>query len=192
MASEGVILVVASAGGHLDEALCATSLIEEPMVLVCNRNMLRKSRFQRIHLVRDSQFNPVVHAWNVVRACVVVSRERPRAIFSTGGPICLSFALVAKLLRIRFVYLDTMARVSSVSNTGRLISRLGLYDEFLCQWQQVAASGAHMQYCGQVFNMADEPSGKNAEAAKNVVQTKFAANDSGDDSEACDDFPRAA
>ena len=150
-----VVLVVASAGGHLSEALCALSLVESELHLVCNKNMLENTRFKRIHTIRDSQYNPLVHALNFARALWLFCTVRPDSMFSTGGPICLPFALVAKLTRTRFVYLDTMARVTSLSNTGRIIEKYGLCDVFLCQWKSIAEQHESVEYCGTVFRMAD-------------------------------------
>jgi len=150
-----VVLVVASAGGHLSEALCALSLVEAELHLVCNKNMLDNTRFKRIHTIRDSQYNPFVHAFNFARALWVFLTVRPDSMFSTGGPICLPFALVAKMTRTKFVYLDTMARVTSLSNTGRIIEKYGLCDVFLCQWKVIAEQHESVEYCGTVFRMAD-------------------------------------
>jgi UDP-N-acetylglucosamine:LPS N-acetylglucosamine transferase len=150
-----VVLVVASAGGHLSEALCALSLVESELHLVCNKNMLENARFKRIYTIRDSQYNALIHAVNLLRALWLFIRVRPDSMFSTGGPICLPFALVAKLTGTRFVYLDTMARVTSLSNTGRIIEKYSLCDVFLCQWQAIAEQHESVEYCGTVFRMAD-------------------------------------
>ena len=81
-------------------------------------------------------------------------KEKPQAMFSTGGPICLPFALLAKLTGTRFVYLDTMSRVTELSNSGKLIQKFGLFDSFLCQWQKTAEKyGA--EYHGQAFDLGD-------------------------------------
>lgn len=150
-----VVLVVASAGGHLSEALCALSLVDSELHLVCNKNMLDNTRFKRIYTIRDSQYNPFVHALNFLYGIWLFLKVRPDSMFSTGGPICLPFAVLAKITRTKFVYLDTMARVSSLSNTGRIIQKYGLCDVFLCQWQEIARQHESVEFCGTVFRMAD-------------------------------------
>lgn len=154
MKRKPVILVVASSGGHLTQAMCATSTVELPLVLVTNKNMLEDSPFTRIHTIRDTQTNLLIHAVNVISAGKIILQEKPQAIFSTGGPICLPFALLAKLTGTRFVYLDTLSRVTELSNSGKFIKRFGLFDSFLCQWQETAEKhGA--EYHGQAFNLGD-------------------------------------
>jgi len=154
MKRSATILVIASSGGHLTQAMCATSAVELELVLVTNKNMLEDSPFARIHTIRDTQSNILVHALNVFSAARIMLKEKPQAMFSTGGPICLPFALLAKLTGTRFVYLDTMSRVTELSNSGKLIQKFGLFDSFLCQWQQTAEKyGA--EYHGQAFDLGD-------------------------------------
>jgi len=137
------VLVIASSGGHLTQAMCATSTVELTLVLVTNKNMLDSSRFARIHTIRDTQHNPFIHALNVFSAARILFKERPQALFSTGGPICLPFALLAKITGTRFVYLDTLSRVTELSNSGKLIQKFGLYDCFMCQWPTPDVSGLY-------------------------------------------------
>jgi len=149
------ILVVASSGGHLTQAMCATSTVELDLVLVTNKNMLEGSHFCRIHTIRDTQNNLFIHAINTFSAARILLKEKPQALFSTGGPICLPFALLAKLTGTRFVYLDTMSRVTELSNSGKLIQKLGLSDSFLCQWQETASKYDGAEYHGQAFDLGD-------------------------------------
>ena len=153
--SDAPVVVIASSGGHLTQAICATSTVERNLVLVSNKNMLVDSPFSRIHLIRDTQRNPLIHFLNLFAAAWILIRERPIAVFSTGGPICLPFALLAKISGIRFVYLDTMSRVTELSNSGKIIKKFHLYDSFICQWEAVAAQHSGAEYHGKAFDLGD-------------------------------------
>ena len=155
MARKSVILVIASSGGHLTQAMCATSTVTRELVLVSNKNMLDGKHFARVYTIRDTQHNVLVHLVNFFVAMKILLKERPEAMFSTGGPICLPFALLSKLTRTRFVFLDTMSRVTELSNSGKLIIKFGLFDTFLCQWSQVAEQYAGIEYYGQAFDLGD-------------------------------------
>ena len=155
MGRKSSILVIASAGGHLTQAICATSLVKQDLVLVCNKNMLQNDRFKRVHTIRDTQHSAFVHALNFMRGIWILIRERPSAMFSTGGPICLPFALLAKLTRTRFVFLDTLSRVTELSNSGKMIEKYGLADTFLSQWEPVASKYRGVEYHGQAFDLGD-------------------------------------
>jgi len=62
------ILVVASSGGHLTQAMCATSTLNQDLVLVSNKDMLDGKRFRRVYTVKDTQHNPLVHGLNLFAA----------------------------------------------------------------------------------------------------------------------------
>ena len=149
------ILVIASSGGHLTQAMCATSTVSQDLVLVSNKDMLDGKHFVRVYTITDTQHNPLIHGLNFFTALRILLREKPKAMFSTGGPICLPFALIAKLSGTRFVFLDTMSRVTELSNSGKLIQRFGLSDEFLCQWPEVASQYDGAEYHGQAFDLGD-------------------------------------
>jgi len=155
MKRNNTILVIASSGGHLTQAMCATSTLTQDLVLVSNKDMLDGKRFSRVYTIKDTQHNPLVHCVNLLVAIRILVVEKPQAMFSTGGPICLPFALVAKLTSTRFVFLDTMSRVTELSNSGRLIQRFGLSDSFLCQWPEVAKQYDGAEYHGQAFDLGD-------------------------------------
>lgn len=155
MKRSSTVLVIASSGGHLTQAICATSTIEQDLVLVSNKDMLEGNHFVRVHVIRDTQHNPVIHLFNLFVAIRILLQENPKAMFSTGGPICLPFALIARMTRTKFVFLDTMSRVTELSNSGKLIRKFRLYDSFLCQWKTVANQHNGIEYYGQAFDLGD-------------------------------------
>ncbi|MBB1330207.1 beta-1,4-galactosyltransferase [Pseudoalteromonas sp. SR43-7] len=148
------VLVIASAGGHLTQAMCATSQCDE-IVLVSNKVNIKKSNISKIYKIIDTQKNPFIHIFNIFFALYVLLKERPTAVFSTGGPIALPFALICKVSSLKFIYLDTLSRVVELSNTGKLIKKYHLYDEFYSQWQSVASKN-NTKYIGKCFDILSE------------------------------------
>jgi beta-1,4-N-acetylglucosaminyltransferase len=69
-------------------------------------------------------------ALNLVRA------ERPDVIVSDGAGVAVPFFLVAKVFRVRTVYLEVYDRISRPTMTGRLCYPLA--DAFLLQWPEQA------------------------------------------------------
>lgn len=74
---------------------------------------------------------------NFFLAVRVLRRERPDVIVSTGAGVALPFFLVARLLRIRTVYLEAFERLDSKSLTGALC--YPLTDYFCLQWEDQRA-----------------------------------------------------
>lgn len=145
------VLVIASAGGHLTQALCACSHVDD-IVLVTTRALVNDDKIKKIYTIWTTQKNAFIHFVNIFYALYVIARERPHAVFTTGGPIVLPFALVCKFLPLRFIYLDTLSRVVELSNTGKLIHKYKLYDEFMSQWEAVARE-YNVEYVGKTFDL---------------------------------------
>ncbi len=148
------VLVIASAGGHLTQAMCATSACEN-IALVSNKKNISNDKIKHIYKIWDTQHNMFIHFVNIFYAIYVLLRERPSVVFSTGGPIVLPFALLCKFLPIKFVYLDTLSRVVELSNTGKLVRKHNLFDHFFCQWKEIAAKNK-VNYIGKCFDILCE------------------------------------
>ena len=67
-------------------------------------------------------------AWSTLR------RDRPSIVVSTGAGVAFPFFVIAKLLRIRTIYIEVFDRVDSATLTGRLCYPLA--DLFLVQWDE--------------------------------------------------------
>ena len=75
---------------------------------------------------------------NLGLAIRVIRAERPDVIISDGADLAFPFFVVARLLRVRTVYLEVYDRISRSTLTGRLC--YPLTDLFLLQWLEQAAS----------------------------------------------------
>lgn len=157
------ILTVVNAGGHLTQALCIMKHIDN-FHLVSSVDLNLNVGAQSVTVVKGTQFNPFIHAWNIIVALRLILKIKPKAIFSTGGPICLPYALVAKLLGKRFIYLDTLSRVQDLSNTARLLYKYKLASEIYCQWQTVADRYPGIECHGKTFDICGENEVKGRES----------------------------
>jgi UDP-N-acetylglucosamine:LPS N-acetylglucosamine transferase len=119
-----LVVLVASSGGHLQ-------LLQqlEPWWRGCRRlwvtfdttdgrSLLRSERATWAH--HPTTRNPKNAAKNLVLAWRLLRSTRPDLVVSTGAGVAFPFFIVAKLLRIRTVFIEAFERVESPSLTGRL------------------------------------------------------------------------
>jgi beta-1,4-N-acetylglucosaminyltransferase len=59
-------------------------------------------------------------------------RRDTQAIVTTGAGVAVPFAIVGRLLGVNVVYVESMARITSPSLTGRLVYPFA--DTFIVQW----------------------------------------------------------
>lgn len=75
--------------------------------------------------------NLIRNLWLALR---LLPRYRPDVIMSTGAGVAFPFFLLARVFRIRSVYLEVYDRIDSGTLTGRLCYPLA--DLFLLQWAE--------------------------------------------------------
>jgi UDP-N-acetylglucosamine:LPS N-acetylglucosamine transferase len=67
-------------------------------------------------------------------AARLLGRYRPDLVVSDGAGVAFPFFVVARLLRIKTVYLEVYDRIDSATLTGRLCRPLSSL--FLVQWEE--------------------------------------------------------
>jgi beta-1,4-N-acetylglucosaminyltransferase len=70
---------------------------------------------------------------NLFMAISILRKERPTALISIGAGVAVPFFTVAKLFRLRTIYIEPIDFIRFPSLTGKLISMLHLSDLFLVQ-----------------------------------------------------------
>jgi beta-1,4-N-acetylglucosaminyltransferase len=73
---------------------------------------------------------------NLRLAIMVIRAERPDVVISDGAGVAFPFFIMARLLRVRTVYLEVYDRISRPTLTGRLCYPLA--ELFLLQWPEQA------------------------------------------------------
>lgn len=73
--------------------------------------------------------------FNIPKTYKIVRLERPDLVLSTGASIAVSFAFIAKLLGIKFAYVESISRSKELSLSGRMV--YPICDEFYVQWSSL-------------------------------------------------------
>lgn len=133
------VCIVSSCGGHLTEVR-----VLKPAY----------SRYEHFYILNDKAILPIdmqgrtyfiTHSerdWrfflNLWEAFLIVRRERPHVILSTGAGPVVPFALVGRFLfGTRVVFVETITRIHSPSMTGKIMRWLA--HDFFYQWDRLAA-----------------------------------------------------
>jgi len=86
---------------------------------------------------------------NLLLAYKILRKEKPDAIISTGAGVAVPFIYWGRLLGIKTIYIESLARVESLSLSGKLVYPVTQY--LLVQWPQLAAKYKKAVYKGQVI-----------------------------------------
>jgi beta-1,4-N-acetylglucosaminyltransferase len=135
-------LLVSSSGGHL-----AQLYLLRPWWERHERTWVTFGDPQAQSLLRGERVIPAFapttrNIPNAVRnlrlAIKVIRAERPDVVISDGAGVAFPFFIVARLLRVRTVYLEVYDRIARPTLTGRLC--YPLTELFLLQWPEQAVS----------------------------------------------------
>ncbi|KAK9907372.1 hypothetical protein WJX75_002431 [Coccomyxa subellipsoidea] len=85
----------------------------------------------------------------------IVYRESPQLLLVNGPGTCIPICLAARLLGFlrgtRIVYTESIARVSSLSLSGKILYHLRLADAFFVQWHELQKRFPRSTCCGRLF-----------------------------------------
>lgn len=155
MASERVVLFVASPGGHIDEL----KRLAERMDTTGRRVVwVTAETTQTRSLLADHDARFVSHIGPrelakamaaVPRAALQLRKWRVAHVVSTGAAMAVPYMLASRLVRCRFTFIESAARQSSLSTTARFAERVpGVI--LRTQASSLASSGWHAT--GSVFD----------------------------------------
>lgn len=149
------VCFVASSGGHWEELMCLKSIFNkyDSFFVTEEGGQIQDANLDNIYIFsqinrRESLF--IIHFLeDFFRAMKILIKEKPEAVVTTGALISFPFCLIAKLMRKKIVYIESFARVSSASLTGKLVYRFA--DLFVVQWEDMLRVYPKAKFIGGIF-----------------------------------------
>lgn len=149
------LLLVSTSGGHFStmrglkpfwhqhERVWITDRKQDTEVLVENKEQVHWLPYQAPRDVLG-------FIRNMPSVFRIVFSEKPDLVISTGASLAVGFAFAAKLLGVRFIYIESISRAQELSLSGKLV--YPICDEFYVQWPTLCTKYAKAQYRGIVYN----------------------------------------
>ena len=146
---------IASSGGHWEELMCLKKIMDNNVSFFVTEDggQIRDSKLNNAYTVPQinrHERNFVLHflklffqAWKMLKA------EKPDFIITTGALIAYPFCLIAKLMDIKVVYIESFARVHNASLTGKLVYPIA--DKFIVQWESMKELYPNAEFGGWIF-----------------------------------------
>jgi predicted nucleotidyltransferase len=132
------VILVGAGGGHLTEALLAVEgvRIKRYIATFCLPHTRQSLKGDMVYCLVDPHGDLLKYLRNFFQSLVMVLRVRPQAVLSSGGGMTIAPCLIAKLVGAKVIYVESGARVHTLSRTGRFLYRFA--DLFIVQWQSLA------------------------------------------------------
>jgi len=134
--------LVASTGGHLElMSRLSDCFANSPRRWVISAESgaagLRRDGETVLEISIFSRADPLSAVRNVLSSLALAVEHRPRYIVVTGAGRVVAFCLFSRLLGARLLFVETMARITSPSASGWILSRLA--SQTLVQWPEMSA-----------------------------------------------------
>lgn len=149
------LLMIASSGGHLEEVLALKALGEKYETVLITEKTKYDVKFWQDKLYLMPQVNRrELKSWINYIGCFfkifsILRKEKPDAVLSTGAMIAYPALLLAKLMRIKTIFVECMFNVYDTTLTARL--SYPFVDLFIVQWEELLKIYPKAIYRGRVF-----------------------------------------
>jgi len=149
------ICFAASSGGHLEQMLMLKPLMGKYNSFLItektNYNVeIKKMRIYYLHQVNRREWNfPFEMIGNAFRSVFIFIKERPDIVVTTGVLAMIPMCLLAKVFRKKLIYIESFAKVTTPTETGRLMYKFA--DQFYVQWPQMREIYPKAIYLGGIY-----------------------------------------
>ena len=151
------VIFVASSGGHLSEILKLKKLFNEYEYLLVTEETEVTQKLKNEYKVDYLKYGPnkniLKYMWaviyNVFKSIKVLIKFKPKTVISTGAQVGGIMCFFAKIFGKKVIYIESLAKVNSLSTTGKMIYPLA--NKFYVQWEELAHRYKKAEYLGRLM-----------------------------------------
>jgi len=135
------ICFAASSGGHFEQLCMLMPLADKyESFFVTEKTKytaeLENKKMYFMHQVnRRELLLPLWLLTNVIKSIRILVVEKPDVIITTGVLAMIPLCLLAKMTRKKIIYIESFAKISSPTQTGKLMYKYA--DRFYVQWESM-------------------------------------------------------
>lgn len=149
------VCFAASSGGHYEQLMMLKPLMEKYDSFVLTEKTLYNaaSQGQKTYYLqqvnrKEKTFLPRMLV-NVFLSLGIFLKERPNIVICTGVLATIPMCLLVKLFGGKLIYLESFAKVTSPTETGKLMYKYA--DQFYVQWETMKEVYPNAIYLGGIY-----------------------------------------
>ncbi len=149
------ICFAASSGGHYEQLLMLKPLMEKYDSIVITEETRYKAKIhdQKMYYMKqvnrkEKTFFPYMII-NTIRSLKIYRKEKPDVVICTGVLAMIPICLIAKLSGKKLIYIESFAKVTSGTMTGKLLYKFA--DQFYVQWKSMLKIYPKAIYIGGIY-----------------------------------------
>lgn len=148
------ICFAASSGGHYEQLMMLKPLMEkfDSFVLTEKTSYDAKTEIKTLYVKQVNRKEKkfifsMIH--NLLISIKIYIKEKPDVIICTGVLAVLPMCLIMKLFRKKLIYIESFAKVTSPTQTGKLLYKYA--DRFYVQWDSMKEVYPNAVYLGGIY-----------------------------------------
>ena len=149
------IVFAASSGGHFEQLMMLKPLMEKYDSFVLTEKTDYCVGKQVVDVVYLKQINRKEPLFlfklmaNTITSFRIYLKEKPDVMITTGVLAIIPFALIMKLFGKKLIYIESFAKVTSKTLSGKLLYKYA--DQFYVQWEEMLKLYPKAIYKGGIY-----------------------------------------
>ena len=136
------ICLISSSGGHFEQLLMLKKLSKNNDIFI----VTEKTKYNK----DDKKINYYVNQVNrkemlftikmvliFIKSLYIFIKEKPDVIISTGVLASIPMLIIGHIAKRKVIYIESFAKISSPTMTGKLVYKYKLADRFYVQWESM-------------------------------------------------------
>lgn len=137
------VMFISSVGGHLTQLLQLKDLYKDyNYTLITEKTEVTKdlkNKYNINFLPYGSRNQKIIYLfillWSCIKSLFYFIKYRPDVIVSTGANTAAAMCCLGKLFGKKVIYIESFAKSTSPTITGKWIYKLKAYTTFVVQWE---------------------------------------------------------
>ncbi len=153
------VMFISSVGGHLTQLLELKSIFSNyDYVLVTENTDVTKALKEKYNVKylpygsRNKKYTyPFTLFWSCLKSLGYFIKYNPEVIVSTGANTAAAMCCLGKIFGKKVIYIESYAKRTSPTLTGKYIYKLHAYTTFVIQWESMKEFYPNAVYWGGIY-----------------------------------------
>lgn len=153
------VMFISSVGGHLTQLLELKKVFNDyNYILITEKTDVTKEMKNKYKInflpygSRNQKFTyPFTLLWSCIKSLFYFIKYNPDVIVTTGANTAAAMCCLGKMFRKKVIYIESFAKRTSPTVTGKCIYKLHAYTTFVVQWESMLEYYPQAEYWGGIY-----------------------------------------
>lgn len=150
------ICLISSSGGHFEQLLMLRKLSDDYDTFIVTEKTKYNKKDKKInYYVSQVNRKEILFIFKMllisIKSFFIFIKERPDVIISTGVLAAIPMLFIGHIFKKKVIYLESFAKISSPTMTGKLIYKKHIADQFYVQWESMLEFYPNAIYKGGIY-----------------------------------------